>query len=374
MNFAFSDEQEMLRDSVRSYLTDKSPSTKVRELMETESGFDPTMWKAMADMGWQAMHIPEEHGGAGFSFLELGILLEEMGRTLTPTPFFSTVVLGATAVLIAGSDEQKAEILPAVAAGDLRLTVAQVEPGSGSWDESGIEMTAVADGDGYRLSGTKSYVLDGHTADTVIVAARTGEGVSLFLVPGDAPGLSRARLETMDMTRKQAELVFEDVAAPASALLGAPGTGWDTLAAVLEFAAVALAFEQVGGAQKCMEMSVEYAKVRTQFGRPIGSFQAIKHKCADMLLHVESAKSAAYYAGWAASEENDEFPIVAPLAKAYCSDAYFDVASETIQVHGGIGFTWDHDAHLYFKRAKSSELMFGDPAYQRAILADRLGL
>jgi alkylation response protein AidB-like acyl-CoA dehydrogenase len=374
MNFAFSDEQEMLRDSVRSYLTDKSPSTKVRELMETESGFDPTMWKAMADMGWQAMHIPEEHGGAGFSFLELGILLEEMGRTLTPTPFFSTVVLGATAVLIAGSDGQKAEILPAVAAGDLRLTVAQVEPGPGSWDERGIEMTAVADGDGYRLSGTKSYVLDGHTADSVIVAARTGEGISLFLVPGDAPGLRRARLETMDMTRKQAELVFEDVAVPASALLGAPGTGWDTLAAVLEFAAVALAFEQVGGAQKCMEMSVEYAKVRTQFGRPIGSFQAIKHKCADMLLHVESAKSAAYYAGWAASEENDEFPIVAPLAKAYCSDAYFDVASETIQVHGGIGFTWDHDAHLYFKRAKSSELMFGDPAYQRAILADRLGL
>jgi alkylation response protein AidB-like acyl-CoA dehydrogenase len=214
-------------------------------------------------------------------------------------------------------------------------------------------------------------VIDGHTANLILVAARSGDGISLFSVEGDAAGLTRTPLTTMDQTRKQARLEFSGVPAK---LIGAEGKGWDTLSRVLDLAAVALAAEQVGGAQKCLDMSVEYAKVRVQFGRPIGSFQAIKHKCADMLLEVESAKSAAYYAGWAAAELNDELPVVASLAKAYCSDAYFHAAAENIQIHGGIGFTWEHDAHLYFKRAKSSELLLGDPTYHRELLAQRIGI
>ena len=205
----------------------------------------------------------------------------------------------------------------------------------------------------------------------IIVAARTAAGISLFSVAGDAAGLTRTPLSTMDQTRKQAKL---DLAGVEGTLIGTDGAGWDILSTVLDLAAVGLAAEQVGGAQWCLEMAVQYAKDRVQFGRPIGSFQAIKHKCADMLLEVESAKSAAYYAGWCASERNDELPAVASLAKAYCSDAYFHASAENIQIHGGIGFTWEHPAHLYFKRAKSSELLFGDPSYHRELLAQRIGI
>ena len=242
---------------------------------------------------------------------------------------------------------------------------------SGKWDEAGIAMEATADGDGWTLTGTKMYVLDGHIADLVLVAARTPGGVSLFRVDGNADGLTRTALATMDMTRKQARLEFDSVSA---ALVGTEGDGWAVLERVLDLAAVALAAEQVGGAQVCLDTAVQYAKDRVQFGRPIGSFQAIKHKCADMLLEVESAKSAAYYAGWCAAELNDELPSVASLAKAYCSEAYFHTTAENIQIHGGIGFTWEHPAHLYFKRAKSSELLFGDPTYHRELLAQRIGI
>ena len=215
------------------------------------------------------------------------------------------------------------------------------------------------------------YVLDGHIADLILVVARTDAGVSLFAVDGDAAGLTRTPLSTMDQTRKQARLEFENTPAR---LIESEGIGWDFMARVLDLVAVGLAAEQVGGAQKVLEMAVEYAKVRVQFGRPIGSFQAIKHKCADMLLEVESAKSAAYYGMWCAAEMDDELPSVASLAKAYCSEAYFHAAAENIQIHGGIGFTWEHPAHLYFKRAKSSELLFGDPTYHRELLAQRIGI
>jgi alkylation response protein AidB-like acyl-CoA dehydrogenase len=252
--------------------------------------------------------------------------------------------------------------------------VAIVEP-SGRWDPAGIEMTAAPDGDEVVLSGTKSYVVDGHTADILLVAVRGTEGaVDFYVVPADSPGVTASRLETMDMTRKQAEVTFTQVRVPSSARLGASGSGDETISKLYDLAATALAFEQVGGAQECMAMSVEYAKARMQFGRPIGSFQAIKHKCADMLVAVESAKSAAYYAGWAAASDDVDLAIAAPLAKACCSDAYFDVAADTIQVHGGIGFTWEHDAHLYFKRAKTDQLLFGDSSHWRATLADRLGI
>lgn len=376
MNFAFSEEQEELRRLTRKWLADKAPSPVVRRLMETDDGYDPSLWAEMARMGWQGIAIPEEYGGAGFGHLELSVLFEEMGRALLPAPFFSTVVLGAEALLEAGSDQQKKEFLPAIASGELKVTLAISEP-NGRWDESGVEARASGGDQGWSLTGHKSFVLDGHTADLLIVAARSerlDSGVSLYLVHPGAEGVSRRKLETLDMTRKQAEVTLDRVAVSSDALLGPEGAGWSVVERVLEKAVVALAAEQVGGAQKCLEMAVEYAKTRHQFGRPIGSFQAIKHKCADMLVQVESAKSAAYYAAWAASEDNEELSLVSPLAKSYCSEAYYLCASENIQIHGGIGFTWEHDAHLYFKRAKSSELMFGDPAYHRALLADKLGL
>jgi alkylation response protein AidB-like acyl-CoA dehydrogenase len=324
-------------------------------------------------MGWQAMAIPEQYGGAGFGFLEQVVLLEEMGRSLYPAPYLSTAILAANVVLEVGNEEQKEKYLPALAAGDLTATVAFTES-NGSWEEAGIEATATPTANGHVLDGTKSFVLDGHTANLLIVAARTPAGITLFTVEDAKAGLNRRRLETMDMTRKLAEVRLDRVEVGPEGLLGEPGAGWKTVERMLAKAVVALAAEQVGGARKCLDMSVEYAKVRHQFGRPIGSFQAIKHKCADMLVQVESARSAAYYAAWAAAEDNDELSLVAPLAKSYCSEAFFFCAAENIQIHGGIGFTWEHDAHLYFKRAKSSELLFGDPAHHRAVLAERLGL
>jgi len=371
MNFAFSDEQEELRKVVRQFLENKSPETAVREQMDTETGYDPAVWSQMAEqLGLQGLAIPEEFGGSGFGFIELVVIFEEMGRSLLCAPYFSTVALATQALLHAGDDDAKAAHLPGIASGETIATVAFTEA-NGKWDESGIEATATAAGDGWTISGEKMFVLDGHTADLIIVAAKTGAGTSLFTVAGDASGLTREALPTMDQTRKQARLTFDGTPAQ---LLGTDGGGWATLERVLDLAVVALAAEQVGGAQFCLEMAVQYAKDRVQFGRPIGSFQAIKHKCADMLLEVESAKSAAYYAGWCASELNDELPSVASLAKAYCSEAYFHATAENIQIHGGIGFTWEHPAHLYFKRAKSSELLFGDPTYHRELLAQRIGL
>ncbi len=371
MNFAFSEEQEELRRIVRQFLEDKSSEAAVREQMDTEKGYDDAVWSQMAEqMGLQGLIIPEEYGGSGYSYVELIVVLEEMGRALLCAPYFSSVVLAANALMHSDDDDAKTAYLPGIASGETIATVAFTEE-NGRWDEDGVTATATASGDGWSVTGEKMFVLDGHVADLLIVAARTDAGVSLFAVDGDASGVTRTALATMDQTRKQAKVEFAD--APAR-LIGADGGGWSILERMLDLAAVGLAAEQVGGAQMCLDMSVEYAKVRVQFGRPIGSFQAIKHKCADMLLEVESAKSAAYYAGWCASELNDELPSVASLAKAYCSEAYFHAAAENIQIHGGIGFTWEHPAHLYFKRAKSSELLFGDPTYHRELLAQRIGI
>jgi alkylation response protein AidB-like acyl-CoA dehydrogenase len=381
VNFAFSEEQEELRQTVRRFLEDKSPSAEVRRLMETVEGYDDAVWKQMGqELGLQSLHVPEAYGGQGFTFVELGIVLEEMGRVLLCAPYFSTVVLAANAILNAGTDAQKEALLAGIAAGETRAALAFTEP-NGRWDATGITLEAKPDGASsgqgtYVLEGTKNFVIDGHTADLVVVVARapgtSGEdGIGFFTVAGDADGLTRTPLATMDQTRKQAKLEFAGVRANA---LGEPGAGWAALSKTLDQAAVGLANEMVGGGQFVLEMSVQYAKDRVQFGRPIGSFQAIKHKCADMLLEVESAKSAAYYAAWAAAEDNDELPVVASLAKAYCSDAYFHAAAENIQIHGGIGFTWEHDAHLYFKRAKSSEILLGDATYHRELLAQRIGI
>ena len=370
MNFAFSEEQETLREFVRNFLEEKSSEASVRDQMETDSGFDPDVWQQMSEqMGLQSLIIPEEFGGQGFGYVELIVVLEEMGRSLLCAPFFSSVVLAANTLIHSGDESAKAELLPQIASGTI-ATLAFTEE-NGKWDQSGITMQASESEGGYTLDGSKMYVLDGNTAEIILVAAQTTNGVSLFSVNAGAEGLTKTALATMDQTRKQSKIDFSGT--PAT-LIGEEGKGWDILSTVLDLAAVGLAAEQVGGAQMCLDMAVEYAKVRVQFGRPIGSFQAIKHKCADMLLEVESAKSAAYYAGWCAAEMNDELPSTASLAKAYCSEAYFHAAAENIQIHGGIGFTWEHPAHLYFKRAKSSELLFGDPTYHRELLAQRIGI
>jgi alkylation response protein AidB-like acyl-CoA dehydrogenase len=371
MNFAFSEEQEELRRSVRRFLEDKSPMSEVRRLMETSEGFDPGVWKQMAEqLGLQAIAIPEEYGGAGFGYVELTVIFEEMGAALLCAPYFSTVALAANALLSSGDEGAKKDYLPGIASGETIATLALTED-SGRWDLDGISLAATGKGGQWKLDGEKMFVIDGANANLLLVGGRTPKGVSLFAVEPEAGGVTRTALATMDQTRKQARVEFSSTDAR---LIGEEGKGGEALTRTLDLAAVALAAEQVGGAQRCLDMAVEYAKTRIQFGRPIGSFQAIKHKCADMLLEVESAKSAAYYAGWAAAEDSEEVPVVASLAKSYCSEAYFHAAAENIQIHGGIGFTWEHDAHLYFKRAKSSELLLGDPSYHRELLAQRIGI
>jgi alkylation response protein AidB-like acyl-CoA dehydrogenase len=369
VTFAFSDEQQELRRGVRRFLEDKSPSRQVRRLMETDEGYDRAVWSQMAQqLGLQGLTIPEEHGGAGGGPVEQLIVLEEMGRVLLCAPYFATAVLAVNALRASGDASAQRDILPGIAAGTTIATLAVPED-DGSWSTERLRTRARRSGAAYVLEGAKSFVLDGTIADLVLVVARAEEGPTLFAVDGHDPQLSRRSLHTIDMTRKQAALAFDGVPAR---LVGTPGAAGSVVEKTLQLAIVALAAEQVGGAQRCLDMSVDYAKLRVQFGRPIGSFQAIKHKCADMLLEVESARSAAYYAAWAAADGSGELPLVASLAKAYCSEAYFHVAAENIQVHGGIGFTWEHDAHLYYRRAKSSEVMLGSPTHHREIAATYL--
>ncbi len=371
MNFGFSEEQEELRKMVKRFLEEKSPESEVRRLMATSEGYDSAVWDQMAkELALQGLGIPEEFGGQGYGPVELYVVFEEMGAALFCSPYFSTVALAANAVLFVGTDEDKATYLPGIASGETIATLA-ITDDAGLWDLTKTSTVATKSGDGFVVNGVRSYVTDGSTSTVLFVPAMTEKGLSLFAVQGDAAGVERETLATMDQTRKQSRVVLTN--APAQ-LVGVEGEALAGLETTLQVAEAALAAEQVGGAQRVLNNSVEYAKHRVQFGRPIGSFQAIKHKCADMLLDVESAKSAAYYAAWASQERNDELPIAASLAKSFCSEAYFHCAAENIQIHGGIGFTWEHHAHLYFKRAKSSELFLGDPAYHRELLAQRLGI
>ena len=379
MNFSFTEEQDELRAMARSFLADHSSGDHVRVAMASDAGHDPAVWKQIGqELGWCAVTVPEEYGGLGLGFVELVALLELTGEYLLCGPFFSTVALGINALGAAGTEEQKQELLPQLAEGAATATLALTEP-SGRWGLDAIALVARAEGDGFVLSGTKRYVPDGASADWIVVAARNegsegAEGISLFLVPGDAPGLTRIVLPTMDQTRRQAELRFEDVRVDGDALMGAAGQAGAVLESVLDRAAIATAAEQVGGAQRCLDLSVEYAKERVQFGRPIASFQSIKHKCADMMVKVESARSAVYYAACAGAEESPQLPQLASLAKAYCSDAYFYCAGTAIQIFGGVGFTWEYDPHLYFKRAKSSEEFLGAAPYHRERVARLIGV
>lgn len=383
MDLSFDESQQALREVARAFLAEHSSSARVRAAMASERGFEPELWRRIggAELGWTAIAVPESYGGLGLGPVELTALLEEMGAALLCAPFFSSVCLGGGAVLQAGSEEQRRAILPGVASGETIATLALAEP-EGGWDPASVRTELRAQGDGFVLDGVKRYVPDGAAADLFVVAARRPgssgpDGISLVVVPAGAAGLERSALPTLDRTRRQAEVRLRAVRVPRSAVLGEDGIAGiaaPALERALDLALVALAAEQVGGAQRCLDMAVAYAKERIQFGRPIGSFQAIKHKCADMLVALESARSAAYYAAAAAAAGDPELPVLASLAKARCSEAFFRCAAEAIQIHGGIGFTWEHDCHLYFKRARSSATLLGDPAYHRERIARRIGL
>jgi alkylation response protein AidB-like acyl-CoA dehydrogenase len=378
MNFGFSEEQELLRNTARKFFENECPSDTVRRLMETPEGINPELWKKLAEQGWLGLIYPEQYDGMALGLVDLVVLMEEMGRAVTPGPYFSTVLLGGLAVLEAGSDAQKKEWLPKIAAGDKRVALAWMEP-SAQLGPAGVTLTAVEKGGKYTLSGTKLFVHDAHTADALVVAARTrpgagADGVSLFLLPRGTKGLEVTLLPTMDQTRKLCEVACADVTVGADARLGAAGAGWAPLARVLDRATVALCAEMCGGAQKVLDMTVEYAKIRQAFGRPIGSYQGVKHRAADMLVDVENSKSITYYAAWALDENSPEAPLAVSMAKAYVSDAFRRVAAAGIQLHGGIGFTWEHDLHLYFKRAKGSEFTFGDATHHRERVAQLVNL
>jgi len=372
MDFGFSEEQEMMRQSARQFLEAECQMSYVRKMMDDEGGFSAEQWKKMADLGWMGLIFPEEYGGSGLTMVDLVVILEEMGRVVMPGPFFASVILGALAIDLGGTAYQKQRYLPDLAAGRTRATLALVEE-SGRWDVEGIQLAAKKAGTGFTLNGTKLFVHDAHNADVLVVPARTSrrgrDGTTLFLVDAKQQGVTTTVLKTMDQTRKLCEVTFHNVKVGKDTVLGTVNEGWPLLDRVIDRAKVALCAEMCGGAQRVLEMSVEYAKVREQFGRPIGSFQAIQHKCANMMVQVESAKSATYYAAWAVANDVPEAHLAACMAKAYCSDAYRLVSAEGIQIHGGIGFTWEHDMHLYFKRAKGSEVTFGDATWNRELVA-----
>lgn len=380
MEFAFSDEQDMIRTSAEGFLAEISDSAAVRAAMASDLGHNPAVWRRLSEeMVWPAIHIPEQYGGLGLGFVELAILLEQMGRRLFCSPFFASACLATPALLLAGNEAQKVRWLPQLAAGSLTATLAYAS--DNRWGVDAVQATARAEGEGFVLDGVLRHVVDGHSAGLLIVAARGEQGISLFAVDAATPGVTRSLKPTLDQTRKLAEVTLAQVYLGPDALLGEAGQGAALLQTVLQLACVSLAAEQTGGAQQALDLTLAYTAERQQFGRAIAGFQAIKHRAADMMLEVECARSAAYYAACVAEEAlfgggdqavAGELPLAAALAKARCSEAFFHCAAESIQLHGGVGFTWEYDPHLYFKRARASEAFLGSPSWHRERIAAAL--
>ena len=374
MDFGFSEEQEMLRDAAKRFLTDNCSTKFVRQMMADATAHDPAFWQKLVGQGWPGLLIPEQYGGANGTFLDLTVVVEEMGKALLPGPFLAAALLGAPTFIEGASDALKQEFLPKMAEGKFIATVAIAEA-AGRFDAGGIELKAAKKGAGYTLSGEKFFVPDAHVADAIVVAARTGtgsgeEGITLLCVPAKEKGVTVTQLKTVDMTRRMCHVKFDEV--QADTLIGQEHRGWPVLRRVLDVATAALSTEMVGTAQKALDIAVEYAKTRVQFGKPIGSFQAVKHKCVDMMVAVENARSLAYYAAWTVDERVAEAQSAVPMAKAYASDMAKNVTSEAIQVHGGIGFTWEHDMHLYHRRALAGEANFGNAPIHRETVAKSL--
>ncbi|HLI78835.1 MAG TPA: acyl-CoA dehydrogenase family protein [Candidatus Binataceae bacterium] len=373
MDFGFSEEQEMLRDAAKRFLADNCPTTYVRKMMAHETAHDKEFWKKLVDLGWPGLLIPEQYGGQGGSFLDMTVIAEEAGKALVPGPFFTAALLGAPLAIEGGTEEQKKDILPRMAKGEFIGTLALAEA-SGRFDAEGVQLKASKSGNDYTITGEKFFVPDAHVANAMAVAVRTGgsgeKGITLLIVPTNAPGVTITQLKTVDMTRRLCHVKFDNV--KTSTLLGKEGEGWPILRRVLDIATAALSAEMVGTAQKALDMSVDYAKTRVQFGKPIGSFQAVKHKCVDMMVAVENARSLTYYACWTVDEKTPEAATSVPMAKAYASDMAKNVTSEAIQVHGGIGFTWEHDMHLFHRRALAGEANLGNAPVHRESVARAL--
>ena len=378
MDIGFSEEQELLRETARKFLDAECTTKFVREMMATEAAVTDDFWRQLAENGWLGITYPEAEGGSGLGLVDLVVLMEEIGRAVMPGPYPATVLLGGATIAGAGSAEQRREWLPRIAAGEIKATLAVTEPNA-RWDAAGITATAREARGGFALSGTKMFVPDAHLADVLVVAARSRDGstmedgVSLFLVPRDTAGVAIRRLPSVDETRKLCEVKLDNVAVPDSALLGQLHRGWAPLQQVIDRAAVALSAEMCGAAQRVLDMTVDYAKLRVAFGKPIGTYQGVKHKCADMLVEIENAKSLTYYAAWTVDQGEADAVLAVSMAKAAASDAGRKVCAAGIQLHGGIGMTWEHDLQLYLKRAKAGEAAFGDATWHRERIARLMG-
>jgi len=374
MDIGFTEEQELLRDTARRFLESECNTQFVRRRMAEPAAVTDEFWQKLAEQGWLGIIYPEEEGGSGLGLVDLVVLMEEMGRAVMPGPFLSTVLLGGAAIGDAGTPAQRQQWLPQIAAGTAKAALAWTEPDL-RWDAAGVTASAREAAAGFTLSGTKLFVGDAHLADILVVAARTRDGstmedgVSLLLVPKDTPGLAITVLPTIDETRKLCEVRLDNVVLPMAALIGERHRGWVPLSRVIARATVALAAEMCGGAQQVLDMTVAYAKIRIAFGKPIGSYQGVKHQAADMLVAIENAKSLTYYAAWAMDQGLEEAPLAVSMAKAAASDMYRKVAGTGIQLHGGIGMTWEHNLQLYFKRARASEVAFGDATWHRERVA-----
>jgi len=374
MEFSLNEEQEMLKTMARDFLENECPKTFVREMMEDEVGFTRELWKKMAEVGWLGLVFPEEYGGAGMNFRDFSILCEEMGRALLPGPFIPTVLLAGLPILEAGTEEQKQELLPRIASGDIICTLAALEEDGDFWPQA-VQVKATERGNDFILDGTKYFVPYAKGVDYILVAARTRrsadpeDGITLFMVDTSEWGIYASPLVTMDQTRKQFDVIFNRVAVPASNIIGEVHRGWPILKQAALKATSALCAEMLGGGEWVLETTVSYAKERIAFGVPIGSFQAIKHKCADMFSGLEYARSLMEWSAEAIKENNRASPRAVSMAKSYCGDVYKYVCGEGIQIHGGIGFTWDHDMHLYFKRSRADDTLFGDANHHRELLA-----
>ncbi len=371
MKIKLNEDQVEMRRQARRFFEKECPMGYVRAMFEDQRGFRDDIWDKMVEMGWTAMLLPEAYGGLEMELMDFCVVLEEMGRAVIPGPLFSTVLLAAETIKEAGNEAQKQKYLSGIATGQLRGTLALSEPDSGA-DPDYVQMATNSTEDGFVFNGTKIFVLDAHTADFLVVAARTSPGadpsvgISLFLIDPKTAGISITPLITMDSTRKQCVVDFKDVRVPPEGLLGERDRGWSYLSKVLNKAQVGLAAENVGGAEKCLEMATQYAKERVQFDQPIGAFQAVKHPCAQMFVGVESSRSLLYWAAWNQDHGNTKDAKLSSLAaKVYCSENYKNGACATLQILGGIGFTWEHDLHLYLKRAKANEVALGDPVYNR---------
>jgi alkylation response protein AidB-like acyl-CoA dehydrogenase len=368
MQFGLTETQLTLKNTVRKFLAAECPPAEVRKLMESETAFDPELWRKMAEQGWTGIIFPEEYGGFGMGMVEMAAALEEMGRALLPGPYFSTVLMAGALLDSAANDSQKLQYLGPICRGEAKATVAFLED-SASWSPDGVHLKAVASGGNYVLDGRKLFVTDAAVADFLICVGRLDGALALFLVTAKTPGLRVADLPSIDQTRKLYEVTFDGVTVPRENLLARGDQAQAALGRGREIATVGLVAEMTGGMQRLLDLTVEYAKTRKQFGRPIGQFQAVQHQCADMLLYTESSRSAAYYAAYAIQEGIPEASVAVSVAKAYASDAYREVGNRSIQVQGGMGFTWENDAHLYYRRAKASELMFGDATFHRERIA-----